>query len=176
MSTRALPSLLGALAATLALACSSTGPHVPPAGEPARVALFLYRNGLALELVNRTAAAPADVYSTPRAGSLKVVEDGVLRDLCDFLDDNGFADHARSGPAPRAGAGPYILAFEIESGGGTSHWGTNAASPGPEQKAMQVCYRHFLNDVFNVVQGFQTVDNPDGESLFDEGAASVRPR
>ncbi len=164
------------LCASLALvaSCASAGVHSASPGEPTRVALFLYKNGLVLELVNEAHTAPVAAYSETRSSStLKVVDDKTMSDLVRYLGKHGFSDHEEVGRAPR-GAGPYILAFEIESPNGTSHWGTTAADSVDKQRNMQESYRHFIGDVFNRVQALQTVENPEGSSLFDKPVPTPR--
>ncbi len=133
-----------------------------------RVALYVYRSNLSFELVNPAHTDPVDVYSTKRTTpNLKVADDEVLRSLIDFLGEHGFSEYETDGAAPPGGPSPYTMALEIETESGVSHWGTSAATNMAEKASMQECYRHFINGVFNQVQAYQTIDNPEGSRFFE---------
>jgi hypothetical protein len=149
-------------------ACASTaGIHSPASGEPMRVTLTMYGAGQKFELVNPAHTDPVKLYSRARrAPNLKVADDQALLDIIDYLGAQGFNEHERVGKAPAGGA--YTLAFEIETPGGVSHWGTNQkVSPQEELVAMNQCVRYFVNEKYNQFEAFQTIENADGGGYFD---------
>jgi hypothetical protein len=160
--------LLLAAATVVAGGCASAGLHHPSAGEPMRVTLYMFRQGQEFELANPAHTDPVELYSRTRASAnTKVVEDEILLEIIDHLGSEGFSRYEKAGKAP--GGGPYSLCFEIETAGGTSHWGTSQATSSPDELlAMRECVRYFLSDHYNRYQAFQTIQNEEGGAFFED--------
>ena len=151
---------------TLLWACASTGGS--SASEPRSIAVSLHGVGTApFELVSESHTRPVDLYSTERAvPSTKVLEDDVMAALVEHLDELGFDGYARAGTAPDDGGTAFAKAIEVQEEGGSAWWALTPAASRDEIVAFGTAMKDFL-DLYNLTQGWQSVDNEVGSDYFD---------
>jgi hypothetical protein len=159
-----LRHLSSTLVGALLCACSSTRDAVEP--TRLRVGLFDYRSEKAFELVSETHTARIAQYGQVRAeASRKVQTDEVMVELVGWLEDEGFAQFAQPGPAPRQGGAEVPWAMEIETEGGVRHVAGLRTRPQSDQVQCMRLKAGFL-DIYNNTYAGQAVEVREGESPF----------
>ena len=163
---RRLSGLLGACALA---ACSSAGARAADA-PPRAIAVSLHGVGAApFELVSAGHTRPVDLYSEERStASTKVQEDAVMAALVEHLDDLGFDRYAHAGTAPRGpdAGGAFAKAIEVQDGAASAWWALTPAAGKDEIAAFGSAMSAFLQ-LYNLTQGWQSVDNESGSEYFD---------
>jgi hypothetical protein len=148
--------LAGLLMGVLGLAGCKSTPSAGPA-HPQRVAWADYRTGVWLELVNETHTGRVEQYSELRTdASRKVQTDEIIGAFVQLMRDEGFADHARPGPAPRGTDGQVVMALELADGDKVEHMLAWKGMPAEERKTMLSLAQNFA-DLFNATYGLQAV-------------------
>lgn len=166
--SRALALLLAALAA----ACGSTGSN-GSSGEKHPIAVELMGYGPEpFVLVSESHTSRVDLYSHEReSASTKVLEDEVMQALVEHLDELGFDGYSRPGTAPEVGGGSAIAkAIQVDENGLRAWWPLSQSAGASELKSFNTAVRDFL-DLYNIAQGWQSVDNTLGGDYFDQKKA-----
>lgn len=167
---RILPALV---MACLLAACASTPPRSAFAG---RVTLLAYSDEFRIELRSESHTSPVDFYSTRRsAADTKIASDEILQALVEYLDQNGFADHAANGPAPTTAPSGVTRALEVEVDGSVRHLLAGNAVPRESSVTLHKLTRNVF-DIFNKVQAFQQTDAEAGSDVFVGPATGGQPR
>lgn len=158
---------LAPLPAALAGACGSTGTE-DDSGPARAIAVDLVGYGPApFQLVSESHTSRVDLYSQERdSASTKVLNDEVMGALVEHLDELGFDSYARPGSAPVEGGGAFAKAIQVEEGGKRAWWPLAASAGADELKSFNTAVRDFL-DLYNIAQGWQSVDNSLGGDYFD---------
>ena len=159
------------LCAALLAACGSTGADETSAQpRPIAVALIGYGPSPFL-LVSESHTSRVELYSNERKdASTKVLNDEVMQALVEHLDELGFDGYARPGSAPSHAGGAVSKALEVEESGQRHWWAVTAGADADELKSFNLAVRDFLG-LFNIAQGWQSVDNSLGGEYFDQKKA-----
>jgi hypothetical protein len=173
MRTPARPPFVLRAVAGLLLAvvcgCSSAGSG-DEAGPPRSIAVSLIGYGPApFELVSESHTSRVELYSQERqSASTKVLADEVMGALVEHLDELGFDGYARPGTAPAGGGGTaFAKAIEVEEEGREAWWPLQPTAGKTELKSFNTAVRDFL-EIYNLTQGWQSVDNTLGGEYFDQ--------
>lgn len=166
--SRALALLLAALPS----ACGSTGSK-DSSGPAQQISVELVGYGPSpFVLVSESHTSRVELYSEERdTASTKVLDDEVMAALVEHLDELGFAGYSRPGTAPAMGGGSAIAkAIQIENGDRHAWWPLSATAGASELKNFNTAVRDFLS-LYNIAQGWQSVDNSLGGEYFDQKKA-----
>ena len=136
-------------------------------GDPLAVRLTDFRSERRLALVNESRTDPSEQYSQrrkPEEAMTKVGHDEVVAALVERCENHGFFKLARSGPAPKDGAGSWSMTFEIERKDGSHHIALGASSSAREREVFARCRTDFVTLYSNIL-GLQAVEQtPDWQS------------
>ena len=178
--------LLLASASVLLTACSATsgpggGGGDPADGEPVRMRLVHYLQGIRFELVSEAHTPRLEQYSTVAdkewlKASRKVASNQWMSGLRDYLDRQGFSRDAEPGGAPD-GARGLRWSLEVEDAHGLRHVSYLGSEELSVQRRMNTYQKAFI-DTFNSTQAFQAVeiDDRSSERLFRNPVSASRRR
>jgi hypothetical protein len=157
----------------LAGACSSGGARTDEGGPVEKISVSLVGYGPApFTLVSESHTSRVELYSNERSDAgAKVLGDEVMRALVDHLEELGLDDHGEPGAAPAASGGAAVVkAFNVEDDGERSYWPLTPAAGKAELEDFSTAVKDFLG-LYNVTQGWQSVDNTLGGDYFDRKKA-----
>jgi len=159
------------LCAALAGACGSTGAD-GSSSHPREIAVGLVGYGSSpFQLVSESHTSRVELYSNERKdASTKVLNDEVMQALVDHLDELGFDGYAHPGSAPSQTGGAIAKAIEVDEAGQRHWWALTAGASADELKSFNLAVRDFLG-LYNIAQGWQSVDNSLGGDYFDQKKA-----
>jgi hypothetical protein len=178
--------LLLATASVLLAACSSTsgsggGGGDPASGEPVRMRLVHYLQGIRFELVSEAHTPRLEQYSTVAdsawlKASRKVASNKWMSGLRDYLEDQGFDKDAKPGASPDAARG-LRWSLEVEDASGVRHVSYLGTEELSVQRRMNTYQKAFI-DTFNSTQAFQAVEIDDqaSQELFRNPVPAARRR
>ena len=163
------------LASCLLVACAST-PSGAADGDGAKLLVVLhdYKNGQDLELASESHTQRVEYYSSARGdASRKVQTDEIMSAFVGQLTKAGFEEHARAGRAPSLPASNVVRwGLEVERDGQREHWLIGASTDMEAMKDFQECRDTFLQ-LYNITVSYQTIENKDGEKIFDDSKAAA---
>jgi len=173
LSPTTLVRTLGAalLALPALAACSTPGdPHM--ATGATRVLLHDYLGGQRFELVSESHTDRVQYYSSPRTDATRKVQlDQVMDALIAELDDLGFSEYRKSGPAPSRGGSVVTRGIEIQRPTGVEHWIVGSGSAPEERLEFNECLSTFMQ-LYNITQSYQAIENAGGAEVFDESVGA----
>jgi hypothetical protein len=131
------------------------------------------KHGVEALLVRESSVDPVAFYSEARAsGAAKLLGDEVMDELERYLKSAGFDEHGANGPAPRPG-GAVASVLELRYADGARHFAHRGGGADQDAAAAYLdCLSNFMV-LYSEVQGYQTVENAEGEALF--ASESARP-
>jgi len=164
------------LASGLLAACASTGETPEDAHAAVLVRLEDFRTGDRFELASESHTDRVKYYSGERHDAArKVQSDEIMTALVSELDHQGYGAHARTGRAPDVAATDVIRwGLEIESSSAQTHWLVGTGSQPADWQAFQKCRDTFLQ-LYNITVSYQSVQNDNGKSYFDDKKARPAP-
>jgi hypothetical protein len=159
----------GLLLSGLLPACAGSG--AARDGTPAAVLVRLhdFRTGERFELASESHTDRLAYYSDSRHDAARKVQtDEIMSALVGELARQGYEGRARAGRAPAIGASDVIRwGLEVQDGEVQSHWLVGSGSAPADWQAFQKCRDLFLQ-LYNITVSYQTVQNDEGKSYFDE--------
>lgn len=166
-------ALWALLSVALLASCASTSERH---SFSARVTLLAYADEFRVELRSESHTSPVEFYSARRSvADTKIASDEILLALVEYLDQNGFAEHASHGPAPTRAPNGVTRALEVEVDGSLRHILAGSGVPRESSVTLHALTRNVF-DIFNKVQAFQQTDAEDGTGVFVGPAAGSQPR
>lgn len=161
---RILTALL-LISAILAAPSCSSGPNIQPEERPTVIHLKDHRNGMDLFLANEAHTSRVDYYSEARTSAdMKIVPNLNMGALMQALNDYGYFTAADAGHRRVPGARTTLL-VQVGQEKYTLAMTTDSA-PSDIQRAID-CNTAF-RALYNAEFSWQTIDNPDGRSIFED--------
>jgi hypothetical protein len=151
--------ILTALSLALLAACASTSSS-GASGHPTRLTFVDYRSGQAFELVNESHTDRLEQYSELRSNAArKVLDDGTMERLVEFLEDQGFETRSRPGstvPPSQVRDGALQWALELDRGDGVRHVAAVPGMSDDDKRGLLTLGKAFL-DTYNATFSMQAV-------------------
>ena len=162
---------LALLCAALVPACGSTGSQSSSGGQRSISVELLGYGSAPFILVSESHTSRVELYSEERDNaSTKVLEDEVMQALVEHLDELGFDGFSRPGTAVAGGGSAISKAIQVEEGDQRAWWPLSPSAGESELKNFNTAVRDFLS-LYNIAQGWQSVDNSLGGEYFDQKKA-----